>query len=171
MLYTKKVIDLAASYIGYFEWSKRISEEKYVFLRTDAPEELKEIMYKAHCGMAPDDFKFETAYNIMCAIAHSNEKDILEEMNLDQFVGIYSCALATWLSSNIERFGYCDEAVSSGMVGQDATTEQRLQAGQYGEINEIFNVILGELDRIVDLRSQQEFAEELGFSSDFSELN
>jgi len=85
-------------------------------------------------------------------VGHSIE-DIDHEI-IDGLVDIYNHDLLSWLSSNLLRASYCDDAQESGLVTEETQLYQRISAGQYLEISEIMNNIIVELENLEEIKEE-----------------
>ena len=84
----------------------------------------------------------------------ADDKDDLDDAGSEfaaSKVDVYNSARLAWLSSNLTRAGYCDEAARDlGM--EDADTFDRIGIGQYAESLEVFESVRQSLaDRMDDL--------------------
>jgi len=140
------VQELADKIARYFHLGKRDSGEEYWYAK-DAQEWVNDlIVHPAHGEMMPDDWKYEFIYQSLDAISNSSE----EELDSPQIEpDVYNHRLTSWLSSNLERMGYVDEATGEfghsdqGIVGD-------IGLGQMREKEEVYYSVLSSLRKIVE---------------------
>ena len=103
----------------------------------------------AHGDMMPDDWRYELISAVLDAIkdygygngdAEPNDLDAWRHEIVDGLVDIYTHDLTAWLHSNVTRYAYCDDAAEE--MGDPDDTINRLQCGQFMEIEEIFSALV-----------------------------
>lgn len=117
---------------------------QFVTLKDDAPVWVQPIVQTAHGDMLPDDWRYATICEAFGEIHDAGEGvdlDDLEHEFADR-VDVYTSELLAWLSSNLTRMGYCDDAQAEGLVESDAGISQRITIGQYMERREVFGLVL-----------------------------
>lgn len=121
-------------------------KENKLVLDKPRPEWVYTMVYEAHCGMLPDDYKYEYVTDALRVLGEASSPDNARECIESD---VYTSDLLHWLASNTTRLGYCDDAVDEYMVSSDATMETRLSYGQYYERCEVFDVVLAALEEQV----------------------
>jgi hypothetical protein len=102
----------------------------------------------------PDDFRFSTILSISENILNydfDNLEELVDNGNIheivDGLVSIYNNDLFTWLSSNLLRQDYVNNAVSEfGLSSNGFDIAKVIAAGQYMEINELAQNLIYALD-------------------------
>jgi hypothetical protein len=118
--------------------------------RDDAPEWVSELVHEAHGSFLPDDWRYDCIHSALSHIADSgadDEADLADEDHAfsDGHVDVYNARRAAWLASNLERGGYCDEAVEEGLVSAEAGIYALIGAGQYMECQEVWGSVVRSL--------------------------
>lgn len=148
---------LAAEALGYFQTKTRDSGEDFVSLTDDRPEWLFNLVYAAHDGMLPDDYRYKAVRNAISAIADGSDPDDPHEW-ADGAVDVHTAGLTAWLASSLSRVGYCDDAAAE--YGTDPAEEnptiRRLQLGQYAELAEVYAVVVDQLREQLDARDDDD---------------
>ncbi|MCP5468559.1 MAG: hypothetical protein H7A32_04745 [Deltaproteobacteria bacterium] len=130
----EKIAKKAEELLIYFKKITRDNGEEIYTLQAGAPQELKDLVYAAHGDFLPDDFRYETIHSALCAFADCHFDEELDEIKVE--ADIYNHELLKWLSSNLNRIGYCDDAiVEFGLQSNDLMT--LITYGQRMEIDEI----------------------------------
>ena len=121
---------LAAAMSLHFTWATRDNGEvpykgyvgTFVFVKRsdDAPPWLEELCHDAHGTLLPDDWRYSFIVEALDAIAHSDDPDEAESE-----VDVYTHELLSWLASNLDRVGYCDEAAEEGLVSRPPAASRR----------------------------------------------
>lgn len=130
-----------------FETAKRDSGETFERIQDGSPEWVSDLTREAHGGMFPDDWRYECIRAALGAIVDAGDDADLDETGhefADSFVDVYTNRLTGWLSSNVHRPGYCDEAAEE-YGGEPDGIVSRIQLGQYAEAREVYGIVLGEL--------------------------
>jgi hypothetical protein len=102
---------------------------------------LHELVRKAHGEFLPDDWRYARIAEALELIGESDadytsELDEIADEFADGAVDVYTSGQLEWLSSNLQRVGYVDEATSELGHGDSVTDDIGL--GQYVEAREIF---------------------------------
>ena len=143
----KTVQQLATEFLGFLTVTMRDNGEPFVHMTDDAPQELKDLIHDAHEKMFHDDYKYKYVKMALMAIADStpgNEQENVDELNPD----IYNFELLKWLSSNLERPGFVDEATEQ--YGATDGIMSAIAFGQKLEIDTVANSVLSSLNKIVE---------------------
>lgn len=108
---------------------------------------VREMVEAAHddCRILPDDFRYQFIVESLDAIMDCENEDDAEQSATEP--DIYTHDLNRWLCESYDGHGYCDEAVTEGMVPETAPMFERLAAGQYLERREVFGAVLGYLQQ------------------------
>lgn len=140
-------LELAEAFSRAFERRTRDNGEEFVCLRDGTAEWMRDAAQKAHGDMLPDDWRYRFIEGITDAIAERLRFDPDAELGdfghevCDGLVPVYNGERAAWLGSNLTRGGYCDEAREEGLVAEAAGIFERIGAGIYVELHEIFCTI------------------------------
>jgi hypothetical protein len=140
------VVARAREALGYFERRTRDDGTAYLALADDRPEWVHDLVYAGHGqgALLPDDWRYEAVQGALSAIADADESDDLDDVGhefADANVDVYTSARLTWLGSNLNRAGYCDEAAEE-LGGSDLDTVERIGLGQYQESREVYGLVL-----------------------------
>jgi hypothetical protein len=130
----------ATDALQFFTHKTRANGTAYVCLAENTPEKIRGLCQEAHNLMLPDDYKFEYIFDALDKLSCYEDPDEIE-IEAD----IYNSDLLTWLSSNVERLGYCDTARSDGLVGKDADLIQQIGTGQWAEREEVLQIVKQQL--------------------------
>lgn len=130
---------LASQLSQAFETRTRDNGESFRCLKEGSPQWMTDVIMESHGDMMPDDWRYRFCE---AAADHWAEFDESEgdEMHgaVDNTVDVYTAKLTDWLSSNINRVSYCDDAAENLGVDSERGLIGRLQIGQYAEIEETF---------------------------------
>ncbi len=129
----------ASEWLKWFEWKERDNGDKFVTLKDGRPDELLEMVHKAHDDMGPDDHRYEFIENsLQSLVDYDDPDDIDSEMEPD----IYNNDLLKWLGSNLTRAGYVDEAVEEfGIDAKGFDLYKVIGWGQLREKQEVLNIV------------------------------
>jgi hypothetical protein len=97
--------ELARQYADWFETATRSDDTDFIRLKTE-DDNIHQLIRNAHGDMMPDDFKYQFIHEALEAIA---ETDDIDDVCLEP--DIYNRDLLKWVSSNLNRPNYVDEAV------------------------------------------------------------
>jgi len=145
------VQELAEEYYKYFEYKERDNGDRFVCLKDDRPEELRDLVYKAHDKMMPDDYKYQYIHDAIEMIADADD-DRLEEPEIEP--DVYDSDLFDWLSSNLTRQYYVDEAVND--IGHGKSITDDIMYGQVEEKREVYFSVLESLRDITEEMEEDE---------------
>lgn len=139
----------------------RVDGTDYYAPKDDAAEWVRDMIRVAHGGMMPDDWRYDCIHSALGHISDTgaDDTDDLDDAGhefADRHVDAYSAARLEWLSSNLMRAGYCDEAEQE--VGYPGIAEggifQMIGLGQYAESLEVFESVRQSLaERMDDLNA------------------
>jgi hypothetical protein len=111
-------------------------------MQDNVSEFTRELVYKAHAEMLPDDYKYSFVIEALELIADFNGEeylDIITEIEAD----IYTSGLTEWLNSNNSRVYYLTEALEE-MDIKDGF--QLLSYAQIKEKIEVFYIVIDYLE-------------------------
>lgn len=146
---------LAAIFAASFTTGKRNDGEEFFHQKDDAPEWAKDIVREAHDGLMPNDW----SYRLILSVA--NEIDDLFRANpdltgddlddarherIDSLIPVYNAERLDWVSSNLYRAEYVNEALREYGVGDDPDLFQILAFGMEREIGDIWHAIMKGLE-------------------------
>lgn len=143
------VQELASMYVKYFETAKRGNQEEFIRLKEGAPSELKDLIRDAHEGMLPDDETYRFIHDAMLIIADIEDTDEPHEQ-IDSDVDVYNSDLLAWVSSNLARAEYVDDAVKDFGYPEEGGLFKALMMGQYKEREEVYYSVLKGLQKIIE---------------------
>ncbi len=124
----------------WFETATRTDDSRYVRIKDDAPEWVTDLAHEAHGDMFPDDWRYQCISAVLDHLAEGGDPDDAHEF-ADSHVDVYTSNRLAWLSSNLTRAGYCDEAADEfGAEGLDII--ERIGLGQYMEASEVFSAVV-----------------------------
>ena len=139
--------EVAEIAVNYFGTLTRDSGETITTLKETRPQWLQDLVMEAHGDFLPDDWRYDCIESALHAIADGTE-DAHEFA--DSQVDVYNGARLAWLSSNLRRPSYCDEAADELALGEDLSITERIGFGQYVEACEVFGLVLAELESLTD---------------------
>jgi hypothetical protein len=122
---------------GEYFTLRRRGDETFTTLRDDAPDWVRDIVYRAHGGMLPDSWRYDRIRDAFRAIADGLED--ASEFAADA-VDVYADERLRWLASNLNRPAYCDEAGRE--FGSPGDILELIGFGQYLEAAEVFGLVL-----------------------------
>lgn len=138
---------------GLFETRKRDDGSEFVCLKDSAPEWASDFVREAHgTEMLPDDYRYRWIAEALSLLAESLPADVeVEDADVDDLatefgndVSVYTADLLAWLSSNLSRIAYCDEAISEGLTEANDLTAI-IMVGQAAERQEVFQSVVAAL--------------------------
>ena len=137
----KTTQDYAKEALTYFERITRSNDSEAYTTKPETPEWLTDLIRTAHGDLMPDDWKYEFIHD---ALLHFEDNDFDDEdlpEAIDSCVSIYNHELLKWVSSNLNRSSYVDDAVNEWMGDKHFDLYEALAAGQYKEIEEVFHSV------------------------------
>lgn len=154
------VQELAGVAYDAFERRTRDDGSVFVTLRDEAPDWVQPIVRAAHGDMLPDDFAYEACRDAFGWI-HDNDGDEDGAGEFaDENVSAYTRDLLAWVSSNLERVGYCDEAAEEFGDDGKGGLVRLLSLGQYLELSNIYGEVYRGLVDAFDELDQDDDEEE-----------
>ena len=136
----EKIAKKVKEFLKYFQITTRPGNDldKIYTTYNHADEALDELVRKAHGDLLPDDFCYEIIYEALYAFADCTSDDELYEVTLE--ADIYYHQLLKWLSSNLKRIDYCNEARAEFGL-QDTDLMTLVTYGQQMEKDEIVALV------------------------------
>ena len=147
--------EFASHYSKMFIRDIRDDGTEYVKTIDERPEELTELIYKAHGGMVPDDWRYKFIEESLDRIAETEDEDDLDCPELEP--DIYTYDLLQWLVSRNDRYDYVDQATEE--YGHGDSLIEDIMLGQIKEREEVYFSVLSSLRKI-----KENIEEELRFS-------
>lgn len=148
---SKNLQKLAAVLSDCLEGKERENGERFLCikdsLKKSTEEKIRNLIHAAHNDgeFLPDDFRYNMIGSALASIAAGS----LDDENIYEIAGqeidVYNSDLLRWVSSNLSRPEYVDEAVKEYGY-PDNGFFAALQAGQSKEIEEIFGAVLHYLE-------------------------
>ena len=146
--------ELADEFSRAFVLLHRQDGSPYFVLRDGSPEWMRDAAMKAHGDFMPDDTRYEFILDALHIIANGANLDEAED-SLE--ADIYNANLLRWVSSNLVRMGYVDEAMEE-IGGEFDSLASALQLGQLAERREVLYAIWKELEAMADEGEEEEDA-------------
>lgn len=139
------VQEMANRMLGQMETKRRDSGDEFVSLKKGHAGWMRDITREAHSKMAPDDYKYRFIELALQAISsHDSMDEALDSLEADP----YNADLLAWLSSNLTRSSYVDDAVKNfGMTSDSFDTMAVIGMGQVEEKREVFSLVLRGLEK------------------------
>lgn len=128
--------------------SQQRGDDRITVLADDAPEWAGDFVREAHgTDILPDDYRYRWIVDALDTLWEAQRLGNLDDVDdiatewADQ-TDVYTHDLLTWLSSNLSRVGYVDQAQEDGLLEGDADLISRISVGQYLERLEIFHNVV-----------------------------
>lgn len=146
----------AAARAEFVEFTRGDDSRVLFRCREGAPEWVRDLVYEAHRvdggeAMLPDDWRYGAIVAALGFLAeHFADGEITRETADDFADGEIDCQtgqLLEWLSSHAARAGYCDASAREYGLDRGAGIIDRVRRGQYGELVEVFFLVVGALER------------------------
>ena len=134
------VQDLAIEASKYFTIGERDNGETFFYKTTsNCPQWVTELVRNAHGDFLPDDYRYKwIAYALDAFSDYEDGHNAIDEVQPD----VYNFDLLKWVSSNLYRMAYVDEAIQNG--AQDLASA--LTWAQSDEIRETYYGVLESLE-------------------------
>jgi hypothetical protein len=134
----------------YREHAEAAGGGRHAHVKEGSPDWVTDLVREAHGDMMPDNWRYDAIVNALERISDSDaetERDLedLDHEYCDAQVDVYTSARHEWLASSLSRSGYCDDAVSEGLVGPDTDLTDRIGIGQYMEAREVWGSVVRSL--------------------------
>lgn len=141
----KTTQDFAKEALSYFERITRSNDSEAYITKPETPHWLTNLIRFAHIDFMPDDWKYEFIHNALLHYADNDfDDDDLPEA-IDSCLSIYNHELLKWVSSNLNRSSYVDDAVNEWAVDRPFNLYEALTSGQYKELEEVFHSVADSL--------------------------
>lgn len=138
----------------WFETATRDNGERFTRTKDGAPTWIGEMVYAAHDGLLPDDWRYKCISDAVDWVAETGETDDPGEF-ADDAVDVYTSDRLAWLASSLSRPEYVDEALSEFGQPDDPDIIAAIGLGQYREASEVFEAVRQALEiRADDLASE-----------------
>ena len=98
----------------------------------------QDFFYHCHADMLPDDFRYKMIHDILCNIDDDDDQDPVDM--LESLIPIYSSDLLAWVSSNLNRIGYCDQ-YQNEFDGSALKLTEIITGGYFEELQEVYELI------------------------------
>lgn len=121
--------------------------DAYVRVIEGAPGWVTDLCHHAHGEMFPDDWRYRAIRDALEAIMEADDLDDAGAEYADGMVDVYTGARLAWLSSNLNRVGYCDDAQDE-YGSEDQSVTALIGQGQYQEASEVFGLVRGFLEKL-----------------------
>lgn len=140
----KTIQELAQEYLQFFETKNGENGILTYTWKDGSPQELKDLIREAHGDMMPEDYKYAWVVDSLQIIADDRDEESIE-------ADIYNRDLLNWLSSHLDRPGYCDQyAEEFGVDSNNFSIINVISGGQYMEKMEVYRSVLNSLEEILE---------------------
>src|SRR5438067_880220 len=138
--------ELARNAGSCFERGTRPDGESFTRVKDGSPEWVSELVREAHGDdFLPDDWRYEHVHSALEFIAEAEDAEDGRAEFADSAVDVYTGGLFSWLSSNMRRQSYVDEATEE--FGPADSVADSIARGQYLEASEVYGLVLGFLEQ------------------------
>lgn len=147
--------DLASLFADAFVTRKRDDDEEFFTLIDGAPEWMTDIVRTAHDGLMPNDWSYRLIRSVAMEIsdlltsnpdADADDLDEWRHERIDSLIPVYNAERLDWVSSNLYRAEYVNDAIKEYGVGDDPDLFQMLAFGMEREIGDIWHAIMKGLE-------------------------
>jgi hypothetical protein len=152
---SKTVNELAKEALGWFITDTRDNGEKFVKTKEGRPDWLKNLIFTAHGGMMPDDYRYKFIENSLQYISDQDEDVGLDCPEIE--ADIYTSDLTKWLHSRNDRVCYLTEALETFGIKDGFAA---LQLAQLREREEVYHSVLSSLRELYDAQEDDEEEQE-----------
>lgn len=130
---------------GWFETATRPNGDSFVRVKDGAPDWVTDLVYDAHGDFLPDDWRYACIRSALDWLAGSESS--IDDANefADGEVDAYTANRFAWLSSNLSRQAYVDEAVDEFGAPDEFSIADAVGLGQYMEAQEVYQSVLESL--------------------------
>lgn len=148
---------LAAEAYAAFETAERpAGEGTYIRLVDTAPQWVTDLVYHAHDGMLPDDWRYNAIQDALEALADGADPDDGAEYADGQVDG-YTAKRVAWLASHGARVDYTDEALNEYGDDYRGGILAALALGQYHEASQVWALVVEALhERLETVEDERE---------------
>lgn len=124
---------------AFITTSTRPDGSTYYRLADNAPSWISELVYTAHGDMMPDDYIYRWCSYALDAFADYDEpQKAIDDLQSEP----YNSQLLAWLSSNLSRIAFVDDAMENG-------AEDLISAVSWGQTEEMREVYYSVLESLV----------------------
>ena len=154
---------LAASMFAALIEKPRDNGESFYSFKDGSPEWFTDISSTAHGDMMPDDWRYSIMRDCLSSIADADADESPDDLRdcisewADSDTDVYNGQLANWLSSNLARGNFVDEAIDEYGWPKDRGIYGALALGQLLEREEVYSLLISALAEHADTIS--DFAE------------
>ena len=140
----KTISELATEALTFL---RRDAERDIVLPVDGAPQWFSDLCWTAHDrgNIGPDDWRYEFIQDALVELGNDADDDAAPD--LDSLYP-YTADRLRWLSSRLDRSGYCDEAMED--FGKPATTDTLIAWGMQRELEEVYRLVRDFLQYRVD---------------------
>ena len=149
----KTVNELAKEALGWFIVDTRDDGEKFTKTKEGRPEWLKTLIFTAHDGMLPDDYRYKFIEKALELIADQDADLDYPEIEAD----IYTSDLTKWLNSRNDRVCYLTEALEQYEIDDGFWA---LQEAQLREREEVYHSVLSSLRELYGAQEEEDEEEQ-----------
>lgn len=128
---------------------------RFIALKEGSPDWMRDAVFAAHGDMLPDDWRYEAIQDAAEHISELSTMDYPEDEGEEWAyarVSVYTSNLLAWVGSNLSRVGYCDE----GIATENGGLVSLMSAGQYMELRETYDLLVGALRYHADTMEEEE---------------
>lgn len=139
---------LATALAAAFVKSERTNGDTFYHLADDSPEWMTGAIHACHGEMMPDDWRYSMIRNVAYGLADTQAVDDPNELSdlsheiLDGLVSIYNADRLNWVSSNLSRAYYVNDAVDNLGGGGEFDLFEALGWGMYEEYREVWESLV-----------------------------
>lgn len=135
----KTIQELAREGSAFLTTSTRPDGSTFYRLADNAPQWVSDLVYSAHGDMMPDDYRYRwSAYALDAFAEYDDHQTAIDDIQAEP----YNSQLLSWVSSNLYRMAWVDEAISEGCC---ETLSEALSWGQAAEMREVYYSVLESL--------------------------
>lgn len=141
-------------FANQFETRERENGQTFVCLGENRPEWCQNVARESHGDMMPDDYRYKWISHGAETLADIPADEWEERIHeiADGMVDVYNFNLLEWVSSNLSRAEWVNDAVHNGLVdvSGDFDLYRAIMAGQYEEIRETLVTLVEEIESLAD---------------------
>ncbi len=143
---SKTVNELAKEALGWFIVDTRDDGEKFTKTKDGRPDWLGNLIFTAHDGMLPDDYRYKFIESSLQYIADQDED--ADDLDCPEIkANSYTSELTKWLHSRNDRVFYLTEALEAFEMKDGF---QALQMAQLREREEVYYSVLSSLRELCE---------------------
>jgi len=144
------VHELAEKYVGCFELKTRDNGDRFYCIADEKEsKELTRLIQDAHGDMFPDDYKYQYILDTLIAVSECETEEQAEERQYEIEADVYTSDLLKWVSSNLTRSCYVDEALEEYGSAM-STLFMALNYGQTRERCDVYSSVLTSLQSLCE---------------------